>query len=375
MVAGVSPGPGSADGPAAHVDGDVDVAHVDRPLTILEAVARRAGVPHLVVVMAVALLLGLPILPYADPRRETHLFTSVFLPHFGLIHGLLDALYQGLLVALIVFSPLATSFMLDRVWRTPTDAPWLRQAIQPEVAATVVSGRDVWPPLLLGSAAVLPMLVQYLGGNHVRDTSDAVVMVLEVAIVLSRFAVLFMFIWTYIRSLLGLSRICAVPLGLLPSYVDRWLGARPLGSLALALAIVYSTGLALGVPIVTSGPAAAVMGPVLIGLSLLGLLLFFLPLRSAHRQMAAEKANEQAWLRARLASVAAVSRHQPDPVPRDPTTALHDVIAMEIIERHVGDIRTWPIDTSIAAKLLTTIALPLTLTLIGRQLVLTVLGV
>lgn len=375
MVAGVSSESEPAAGPTTSADGDAAVVRGSRPLTILEAVARRMGVPHPVVVLAVALLLGLPILPYLAPDREADLFTSVYLPRFGQIHGLLDLIYQALLVTTLMFSPLATSFMLDRVRRTPVEAPWLADAIGPEVAATAAAGGRVAPPFLLGAAAVAPMLVQYLGGEHIRSLEDAIVAVLEVAIVLLRFGVLFMFVWCYVRSLVGLTRICALPLRLLPSNLDFWLGTRPLGSLALALAIVYATGLAMGLSLVISGPAGALMGPVVIALFTLGLLLFFLPLRSVHRQMATEKASEQAWHRERLAAVVAVSRHQPDPVRREPAAALHDAIAVEIAERHVGEIRTWPIDVSIATKLLTTILLPLTLTLIGRQLVLTVLGV
>ncbi|HSG85996.1 MAG TPA: hypothetical protein VLA23_06625 [Candidatus Limnocylindrales bacterium] len=346
-----------------------------RPPTPLEAISLRTGVPHIVVVLAVTCLLGLPLMPYVFPGRERELFTSVFLPHLGRLDEPLDAVYQVLVIATVVFSPLATSYMLDRVWRTPARAPWLGEAITPEVEATVASGRRLGPPFVIGALVLLPMLVQYLLSGYVQSTADAAVAALEVAVVLLRFAVLFSFVWCYIRSLVGLARICALRLDLLPSYQDPWLGTRPLGSLALSLSAVYSVGLALGVSITIAAPAAAIVVPLVVGLFLLGALLFFLPLRSVHRQMAQEKASEEAWVREQLASLVAVSRRQAQPVPSDPTTALQRALTIDLAERHVAAIRTWPIDMSIAVRLATSIALPLTLTLAGRQLMLSVLGV
>lgn len=337
-----------------------------RPLAPLEAIALRTGIPHVVVVLAVTCLLGLPVLPYLFPWREPELWTSVFLPHMGRINEPLDAVYQGLLLVTIAFAPLATRYMLDRVWQTPARAPWLGEAIRSEVEATTASGRRLGPPTVMGALVLLPMLVQYLAGGYVRDLSDAAVASVEVAIVLLRFAVIFSFVWCHFRSLIGLARMCSLPLNLLPSYQDPWLGTRPLGSLALSLSVVYSVGLALGFSMVLSAPAATFMVPVAVGLFLIGALLFFLPLRSVHDQMAEEKAREQAWAREQLASLVAVSRRQDRPARQDPITALQGTLAIELVERHIAAIRTWPIDASIAVRLATTIVLPLTLTLVGR---------
>lgn len=346
-----------------------------RPTTPFEAISLRTGIPHVVVVLAVACLFGLPIMPYAVPERERELATSVFLPHLGRLHEPLDVIYQGLLIATLIFSPLATSYMLDRVWQTPARAPWLAGAITPEVEATAASGRRLGPPFVIGMLVFLPMLLQYLMEGYVASLADVAVASVEVAIVSLRFAVLLSFIWCYVRSLVGLARMCALPLDLLPSYQDPWLGTRPIGSLALSLSAVYSVGLALGLSLVISAPAATVVFPVVVGFFLLGALLFFLPLRSVHRQMAKEKSSEEAWVREQLASLVAVSRRQDQPAPQDPIAALQGALTIELIERHVAAIRTWPIDASIAIRLTTTIVLPLTLTLIGRQLVLSVLGV
>ena len=346
-----------------------------RPPTPLEAFSLRTGIPHVVVVLVVACLFGLPIMPYAFPGREQELFTSVFLPHFGRLNEPLDVVYQALVVVIVVFAPLATSYMLDRVWQTPARAPWLGQAITPEVEATAASGRGLGPPFVIGALVLLPMLLQYLMSGYVRGIPDVAVASAEVVIVLLRFAVIFSFVWCYVRVLFGLARMCALPLDLLPSYQDPWLGTRPLGSLALSLSAVYSVGLALGLSLVISAPAATVVVPVIVALFLLGTLLFFLPLRSVHRQMAEEKASEEAWVREQLASLVAVSRRQGQPAPQDPIAALQGAVTIGLVERHVAAIRTWPIDASIAVRLTTTIVVPLTLTLIGRQLVLSVLGV
>lgn len=329
----------------------------------------------MLVVVLVACVLGLPIIPYAFPDREMDLFTTVFLPNFGRVHSVQDALYQVAMIVMVAYAPLATSFMLDRVWGTPAAAPWLANAIRPEVEATVAAGRRALPALLIGTLTMLPMLVQYLASGYIRSVSDGILAAVEVLIVLGRFLVLFTVVWCYVRSLIGLARMSAAPLNLLPSYLDPWLGTRALGSLALSLTFAYSVGLALGWPIVASGPAGTLMVPMVIVLFLLGFVLFFLPLRSIHRQMVEEKTSEQAWFRGRLAAVVAVSRRQPQPATPEPTTALHEAITVDIVERHIAAIRTWPIDTSIAVRLTSSIAMPLLLTLVGRQLVLTVLGV
>lgn len=346
-----------------------------RPATVTEALARRLGLPHAVVVLLVACVLGLPIVPYLFPDRAPDLFTSAYLPHLSLVGDAVDVIYQGLVLALMLFSPLATSFMLDRVWATPAAAPWLRAAIESEVRATAADARRLLPPFVLGTMTMLPMLAQYLASGSVSSIPDALVAALEVAIVDARFVVIYMFVWCYLRALIGLARMAAAPLDLLASHRDLWLGARPLGSLALSLAIVYAVGLALGLSIVVSGPAGNLTIPVLALLFAFGIALFFLPLRSVHRQMAAEKARERAWLEERLASTVAVSRHQPQPGQKDRATALLETMALQVAERHVTAIRTWPIDASIAMRLTSTFALPLLLTLAGRQLVLSVLGV
>ena len=177
-----------------------------RPATMYERIALRLEAPRLVVILVFAGVLGAPPLPYLLPGREDRLFTSVFNPRMGQIRGLPDVLYQGLSFALLVFSPLASIAMLERVWRSP------------------------------------------------------------------------------------------------------------------------------------------------------------------------EIGRERAWLRDRLGALVPVSRLQPESAHEGALEDIQRTVAPGIAERHVAAIRTWPFDTSILVRLVSSVALPLVLTLIGRQLVLAVLG-
>ena len=364
MTSDIRPGPRST--------GDLEQ---QRPPTVFEAVAHRLRLPTAAVVAGEAVLFGVPFLPIAIPDRAARMFTNVSVPGFGRFDNPGDVVWLGVWLAVLVFVPVGSTFMLDRIAETPSKAPSFGADIAPEVRATMASARRIGPPLLMSAGFTAILLVPYLAGGHLLDTLDAGLAALDTVIVVGRFFVVFTLVWIYVRGLAGLWRISLRPLRLAPSHLDPWLGTRQLGSLALSMASIYFLYLGLAFLLVPIGlrDAVAQIG-LLVILFGLGVVMFFLPLRAVHRQMAAEKVREVAWLRDRRAMTVAVSRHQLDPGPADAVAGLRDTVGIEIAERHVASIRTWPFDGSILARLGYSVALPLVLTLAGRQLIASILG-
>jgi len=342
---------------------------------VFEAIAHRLRVPNAAVVAGEAILLGLPWLPIAVSDRAARMFTNVSIPGFGRFDNPGDLVWLGVWLALLVFVPPGSAFMLDRIAETPSKAPSFGADIAPEVHATMASARRLGPPFMMSVGFTAIFLVQYLAGGHLLDTLDAGLAALDIVIVLGRFFVVFTVVWVYVRGLAGLWRISSRPLRLAPSHLDPWLGTRPLGSLALSMATIYFLFLGLAFLLFPFGLRDAVVQIGLLAVLFgLGVVMFFLPLQAVHRQMGAEKAREEAWLRDRRALSVAVSRHQAEPRPIDAMAGLRDTVGIEIAQRHISSIKTWPFDGSILARLAYSVALPLILTLAGRQLIASVLG-
>lgn len=342
---------------------------------MFEAIAHRLRVPTAAVIVGEAVLFGVPFLPIAVPDRAARMFTNVSIPGFGRFDNPGDLVWLGVWLAVLVFVPLGSVFMFDRIAETPSKAPSFGADIAPEIHATMASARRLGPPFMMSVGFTAIFLVQYLAGGHLLDTLDAGLAALDIVIVLGRFFVVFTVVWVYVRGLAGLWRISSRPLRLAPSYLDPWLGTRQLGSLGLSMASTYFLFLGLSFLLVPIGIRDAVVQVGLLAVLFgVGVVMFFLPLRAVHQQMAAEKVREVAWLRDRRAITVAVSRHQLDPGPADAVAGLRDTVAIEIAERHVASIRTWPFDGSILARLGYSVALPLVLTLAGRQLIASVLG-
>lgn len=168
-------------------------------------------------------------------------------------------------------------------------------------------------------------------------------------------------IWTYLSSLRGIHEMGSVSLSLRPYYEDNNLGLKAIGSLSLTLAWVYFGAIALSVVIalVVGSPITVSTLAFLVGFILFGLLMFFLPLGKLHQVMLRQKRAERAKLTERLC------RLYGNPVEEKPGDELSRVFYLQSIldmtERKISSIATWPFDTQILGKL---IAIVLTVTAI-----------
>lgn len=172
-------------------------------------------------------------------------------------------------------------------------------------------------------------------------------------------------VWSYWSASMGIRRFGNAVLQLRPYYEDRFLGLRPVGALSLSLAVAYFTFIGLFLATLVASPTAPAvadlvgMGSLLVGLVLLGLSLFFLPMRTLHERMTLEK--ERA--RARLAEELAPWFR--DPAAGDPPGDVREILRVDLMERKVSAMAMWPFDTGILGRL-SVIALSVTAILISR---------
>jgi hypothetical protein len=148
--------------------------------------------------------------------------------------------------------------------------------------------------------------------------------------------------------------------------------------LSLTFASTYFLALGLGGVWATASTRNLVTQGALPVFLVIGLALFFLPLRVIHRRMVEEKKRAQVDLRERYATLFEAPRRLPAgsrEAERASLDDLRDAIGYEVTERQVQAIKAWPFDTSLITKLATSFALPILLTLVGRQLILLILHV
>jgi hypothetical protein len=179
--------------------------------------------------------------------------------------------------------------------------------------------------------------------------------------------------WTFGYSMYSISKIGSLPMTLKPYTQDRALGLRPFASASFSFTIIY---LALSTLIVALGSGG---GEILLHMEFLtlvlyplGLVFFLLPLWSLHRKLIEAKAAESQWLEPRATSV--LQRLKAGHGMNIEPNMVYEITAIDKLERDISRIRSWPFDLGILARLLTFVILPLTLTLVGRELIVIFLG-
>jgi hypothetical protein len=343
--------------------------------TIAERISWRLSVPFPVVCVAISAILTLPIVPYLFPGSESSLMTTALNRGMGVIHEPEDAVLLGLVWVFFAYLLWATRFMRLRVARTLEEAHDLFDF----PGATFVRAFEPvgwrWP-----AAAMAVILTALAAGTFVSE-GDVIgpgylpAFILDLLIGAGRLLVLTVYVWAYFASVRGLGVICRERLRLVPYYRDPLLGTRPLGTLSLALASAFAFGYALGLAWSLHDPLRS--GFFFAALAIIGLaaIFFFLPLLSVHAQMVDEKERELAFVRDRYAELFEISRHQPGAGTREVTLAdVTSALALEASERRITRVHTWPFDTDILARLATSFAIPVIITVVGREAVLLVLG-
>jgi hypothetical protein len=333
-----------------------------------------AGWQYPVLAAIVSLLVTMPFLEYTFPDRQQSLLTTYFSPGLGTFHRPFDLVYKGLLVVLFCYLLLAIRFMRGRLKVARSQVPLAGDHPGPVFDRSFRWANSLVPPLALAIAWAVTYLVLFLAAGQTIDVSFAPIFALDVLFATGRVLIVFTFVWVYLASLYGLYTLSRQPLVFRRHNEDRLLGMRAFGSLSLSLAVCYFVGLALGVllselastdPVLYSAKQdpAFVLGAALVAS---GVALFFLPLRAVHAKMEHEKRRERerldTWYGTLFAGEPRAARSE------DMATTLRElrnIAAFPTMERHVEAIHTWPFDTKTLGFLLTSLALPLVLTLIA----------
>ncbi len=172
--------------------------------------------------------------------------------------------------------------------------------------------------------------------------------------------------WVYYCVLKGIHRMGNAALNFSPFYRDSFLGLKPVGSLALSLAAAYfgfeAFLIAAGFASTPTLADLFTVGGLLIGLVAMGVLAFFLPLRKLHGRMAQEKASERVKLSERFALILDQNRGMTEQSTDEKAL---EVLKLDLMDRKVSSIATWPFDFQILGKL-TIITLSVTAALLTR---------
>lgn len=151
------------------------------------------------------------------------------------------------------------------------------------------------PPLLTG--LLLAVATHPFTATALREAAGPWEFAYDVVRTLLVFVIYGAALWAYVAALWGVHALGRIPLYRRPLSEDSMVGLRPTGALALSITFLYFGWLAILVVIALVNPVYPQLVLVLIGLTVLGVVLFVWPLDGVHRQMAAVKGEQMASLR------------------------------------------------------------------------------
>jgi hypothetical protein len=337
---------------------------------------RVQRLPFWVRAVGIGLVLVVPFVSFIAPGAGPALLTNLYNPGLGMVGSSSDLLYQALLFGVLVYMLLATRFIRQREVRA---AERLTSLLDDPVAALAKAFRPAhWlaPPVVAAALYLGVYLVDDLDGIARLDIWTVGPFLVDTALAFGRFVIIYVFVWTYCASIVGLGLVCRLPLHLQPYYRDRLLGTRPLGQLSLSLAVAFLVGLALAALWVAMGNRSEALFAFPAAVGIVGVVLCFLPLHAVHVQMRIHKAQlADAWAtRYEELFVVKAGDRTPDTHPAT-LDGLRDVVSYEVVQQRIAAVRTWPFDTQILVRLGTSFVLPIVLAVLTRQAVLLVLGI
>ena len=178
------------------------------------------------------------------------------------------------------------------------------------------------------------------------------------------------YLWMFANASLGIYKLGRSSLKLGPYLEERMRGAKPLGNLALSLTAAYYGGVLLLIllfygNIGTNMPLQAYFATILV----LGIALFLLPLNIIHKKMQEEKHALLREIGARYSQLNHTTNPRAENASLDDVrhelTRLADLQQLEILDRKVSALPTWPFDIQVVSKFIT-IVLSVTAVLLSR---------
>jgi hypothetical protein len=181
-------------------------------------------------------------------------------------------------------------------------------------------------------------------------------------------------LWVFAYSMKSLYGLGRTPLTLKPFAEDRTLGLKPFGTAALKLTAIYEVfAIGIGIPIFITRNLPLI-GIVTGGsFALLGFVFFFLPLLSFRTKLMLAKKRELDWIGPRYAQV--VNALKASKSLQVDERIVGELSALDKIQRDVQQIHTWPFDVGIVSRLISITVLPITITVVAREVILLTLHV
>ena len=302
--------------------------------TILERIVNPLPGPYFLKILTFWIIFGTPGIVLA--RYLDTFNTGTIVSLFGVVslQNVLVFSLANLIMPLYAFY--GTRQMRQKICQT---MPELKQVAADEAAAEGIfrSMTKLWPALILSFFFAGISIVSFPGQiQHIVGYLSAIIKVVNFAVSMFAYGT---FIWTYTSSISGLYRLGRKPLHFSPFYEDKHLGVKSLGSVSFSLVLVYFLGI--GLVFFSFSPLPDPLLLALAGLILLGVVLFFLPLREVHVKMVREKQAAEKTLRTRFRQVAKTFESS-EGNPNEIT----DLLAIQVIEQKVSKISEWPFDTA-----------------------------
>ena len=205
----------------------------------------------------------------------------------------------------------------------------------------------------LGPIVVLWLLLNLFGnGAYVVSLSPGLTLtqVLLTQISTWPIQILFLttFLWVWGYSMLVIYRIGKLPLRLGSFTEDRMLGLAPFARESLRLTAVYLALLAvMAFPQIIAGGFGPLVALMLLSFFPLGLGFFLLPLIPLRRKLQRAKGEKMRWIGAEYTKVMA----SVDTIGGMDDATSGRLTAIDKIQRDIRQIRTWPFETGILARL------------------------
>jgi hypothetical protein len=158
------------------------------------------------------------------------------------------------------------------------------------------------------------------------------------------------FMWVWVAAMVTLYRIGRLPLKLTSFAKDRFMGLRPFGAGSLRLTLVYEGSLLLVLlPDLFAPWFTPAEGAFMVGLLLLGPVLFVVPLWALRKKLVGAKRDHQAAFSPRYARAMDEALGSGDRA-LDSQASL-ELMALDKLRRDIASLPTWPYDSVIVVRL------------------------
>jgi hypothetical protein len=158
------------------------------------------------------------------------------------------------------------------------------------------------------------------------------------------------FLWTWSYSMFATYKLGTLPLKVRPFSGDRTLGLKPYASTSLRLTTLYLGFITmLAIPLMFIGYVSPAFLLLYLALFSLGLVLFFLPLRSLHARLLVTKKGELGWVNERYEKVLETIKASRS--ERLDERLVGELASLKEIQQDIRQIREWPFDMGIIVRL------------------------